>query len=68
MLYVLHRDQLYEQDMHVTRATKADLEQVEELIKSSGAEDDKCSDLMKQLTNSVNSFASGYLAYCARID
>jgi hypothetical protein len=26
VLYVLHRDQLFEQDMHVTRTTKADLD------------------------------------------
>ena len=54
--------------MNVTRATKADLEQIEELIKSSGAEDANCADLMKKLSDSINSFASGNLAYCARID
>jgi len=36
VLYILHRDQLFEQDMSVTRSTKEDLEQIQALIESSG--------------------------------
>jgi len=68
VLYVLHRDQLYEQDMHVTRTTKADLDQIMNLIESSGTDAAQTNDIMKQITNATSSFASPNLSFCARIE
>lgn len=68
VLYVLHRDQLYEQDMSVTRTTKADLDQIKVLIESSETDSNTSSEIMKQITNAATSFASPNLSFCARID
>lgn len=68
VLYVLHRDQLYEQDMAVTRTTKADLDQIKALIESSGTSEKNCADVMAKITNATTSFASPNYCFCARID
>jgi len=68
VLYVLHRDQLFEQDMHVSRTTKADLDQIQSLIESSGANEQKTEEYMKMITNATTSFASPNLSFCARIE
>jgi hypothetical protein len=68
VLYVLHRDQLYEQDMSVTRTTKADLDQIKVLIESSETDSNTSNEIMKQITNAATSFASPNLSFCARID
>jgi len=68
VLYVLHRDQLYEQDMHVSRTTKADIDQIMALVQSSGANEKFGEDVLKQITNATTSFASPNLCFCARID
>jgi len=68
VLYVLHRDQLFEQDMALTRTTKADLDQIKTLIESSGTDEEATADIMKQITNAATSFASANLSFSARID
>jgi len=68
VLYVLHRDQLYEQDMHVSRTSKADIDQITALVESSGADAATTNEYMKQITNATTSFASPNLSFCARID
>ena len=65
---MLHRDQLYEQDMSVTRTTKADLDQIKGLIESSGTDVYQTGEILKQITHATNSFASPNLSFCARIE
>lgn len=68
VLYVLHRDQLFEQDMHVSRTTKADIDQIMQLVESSGANSKFGAEILKQITNATTSFASPNLCFSARID
>ena len=68
VLYVLHRDQLFEQDMHVTRTTKNDIDQIMQLVESSGADSKVSADVLKKITNATTSFASPNLCFSARID
>jgi len=68
VLYVLHRDQLFEQDMAVSRTTKADLDQIKSLIESSGTNTNEVDETMKAITNAATSFASPNLSFCSRID
>jgi hypothetical protein len=68
VLYVLHRDQLYEQDMAVSRTTKADLDQIKALIESSGTDVGDVEETMKSIVNATSSFASPNLSFCSRID
>ena len=54
--------------MFVSRTTKADLDQIQALIESSGADATACADYLKQITTATNSFASPNLSFCARIE
>lgn len=58
MLYILHRDQLFEQDMSVSRANKDDLDQIQALIESSGITEKETQDIMKEISNATTSFSS----------
>ena len=68
VLYVLHRDQLYEQDMVITRSVKADLDQIQALIESSGTSEEEVSQTMALISNATTSFASPNLSFTAKID
>jgi hypothetical protein len=54
--------------MHVTRTTKADLDQIMNLIESSGTDAAQTNEILKQITNATSSFASPNLSFCARIE
>ena len=68
VLYVLHRDQLYEQDITITRTVETDFEQIKALIESSGTAGQQTQETLDLIQNATNSFSAGNLSFTARID
>jgi hypothetical protein len=62
VLYLIHRDQLYEQDLTVLSSNLEDLEHIKALIVSSGFDTDRTKLLMSQMTEAMNN--PDDLAYC----
>jgi len=67
VLYIFHRDYLFEQDIFVTRTLESDLDNICELITSNGVEGAGYEDARAMTHDAITNPDSPYVSFTARV-
>lgn len=67
VLYLIHRDQLFEQDLAVTRSLPTDMAGIDALIESA-SESEESKQVVAKFNDAINNLDSMWLAFSARVD
>lgn len=68
VLYIVHRDQLVEQDIYVNRAIPSDKEGIIDLLMSGGEPEDRQAVIMEKYDDAISNTDSMWLAFSARVE